>query len=336
MSGTGACDIDGVIPYNAIPQAYDPPLHVIADDNQRPVAASYPYYIGTSDDFFDPGYRAAYAYASLEKSEPLSTASIAALQNSLTDSLAQAIVPKLLAALKPASLTSPERSAMSLLGSWNDSMAASSSAATVWWTFWTDYLTEVFGPWWAAGHVPTSLDPGNLSISADLAPLDEDLQAWTLSQPDNPAFRGPSGHGPADASAAMMAAFKKTIPSLSSSLGGAPSSWTWGRVHSREFPNVTGANGLGYGPRPAGGDPFTEDAADGGMTATAGPSWRMIAILSPSGDGVSAEGIYPGGQSENPASPWYANLVPLWWNGQYLPVPTPGSVGNGVKWTLNG
>jgi penicillin amidase len=51
---------------------------------------------------------------------------------------------------------------------------------------------------------------------------------------------------------------------------------------------------------------------------------------------VSAEGVYPGGQSENPASPWYANLVPLWWDGQYLPVPVPGSVSDDVKWTLNG
>ena len=49
----------------------------------------------------------------------------------------------------------------------------------------------------------------------------------------------------------------------------------------------------------------------------------MIVTLSRSG--VSAEGVYPGGQSENPASPWYDNLIPLWWNGQYLPVPTPAT-----------
>ncbi|HEX4088889.1 MAG TPA: penicillin acylase family protein, partial [Trebonia sp.] len=84
----------------------------------------------------------------------------------------------------------------------------------------------------------------------------------------------------------------------------------------------------------AGGDPFTEDAADGGLTATAGPSWRMVATLSPTV--VSAEGVYPGGQSENPASPWYANLIPLWWDGQYLPVPVPGSVGDDVRWSLHG
>jgi penicillin amidase len=213
-------------------------------------------------------------------------------------------------------------------------MSATSPAATIWWTFWSDYLSAVFEPWWKAGHVPVGKDSADLAVSPNLASLDEDLQAWTLTSPDNRAFAGPSGHGPADASAAMVAAFGQAVPHLSAQLGGAPSSWAWGRIHSREFPAVSGATGLGYGPRAAGGDPFTEDAADGGLTATAGPSWRMVATLGAAG--VSAEGVYPGGQSENPASPWYANLIPLWWDGQYLPVPAPGSVGDDVKWTLNG
>jgi penicillin amidase len=51
---------------------------------------------------------------------------------------------------------------------------------------------------------------------------------------------------------------------------------------------------------------------------------------------VSAVGVYPGGQSENPASPWYDNLVPLWWNGQYLPMPASGSAGDDAKWALHG
>jgi penicillin G amidase len=34
--------------------------------NQRQVTAAYPYYIGTSADFFDPGYRAATIYQALD------------------------------------------------------------------------------------------------------------------------------------------------------------------------------------------------------------------------------------------------------------------------------
>ena len=61
----------------------------------------------------------------------------------------------------------------------------------------------------------------------------------------------------------------------------------------------------------------------------------MVGGLS-SGSGVTAEGIYPGGQSENPASPWYTNLVPLWWDGTYLPLPAPGSRAGTVTWRLDG
>jgi penicillin amidase len=218
-------------------------------------------------------------------------------------------------------------------------MASDSAAASLWWTFWGDYLSDVFQPWWNQAKVPVRKDGAGLRVSAEnQASLDEDLEAWTLGDPTNPAFSLPSGpHQAAQQRSApqvMRAAFATAVAHLSSTLGGAPASWTWGRLHTREFPALSGTSGLGYGPRAAGGDPFTPDAADGGLNANAGPSWRQIVTLSSAG--VSAEGVYPGGQSENPASPWYDDQVPLWWDGQYLPVPQPGparSAGS-VTWTL--
>ncbi|MGH3213966.1 MAG: penicillin acylase family protein [Trebonia sp.] len=334
MPGTGACDVTGVIPFQAVPQVYDPPSHLIVTANQRPVTAAYPYYIGTSADFYDPGYRAAYAYKYLASHEPLSAASVAALQNNVTDSLASRVLPSLLIALGPASLSSSQRMVVSLLSSWNYAMDAGSAAATVWWTFWDDYLTTVFEPWWKAGKVPVGRDVDGLAVGPGQAPLDEDLEAWTLNDPSNAAFGGPSGRGPGSAPAAMVAAFRQAVTHLSAKFGGSPSTWTWGREHARSFPSVEDAAGLGYGPRAASGDPFSEDAADGGLTATTGPSWRMIVTFD--AGALSAVGVYPGGQSENPASPWYTNLVPLWWDGQYLPLPVPGAPAGSIKWSLNG
>jgi penicillin G amidase len=334
MSGTGGCDITGVIPYAAEPRAYDPPGHVLATANQRPVTAAYPYYVGTSANFFDPGYRAATIYAALRgRTAPLTPASFAAVQTSLTDQLAVRIVPKILTALTGTALPSAERSAVQLLATWNDTMAAGSAAATIWWTFWADYLSDVFQPWWDHGREPISKDPGGLALSAEDQPsLDEDLEAWTLTDPANPAFTPPNGQ-PRTAPQVIRAAFATAVSHLEATLGGTPGRWTWDRIHSREFPALSGSDGLGYGPRAAGGDPFTPDAADGGLTARSGPSWRMIVTLSAAG--VSARGVYPGGQSENPASPWYENLVPLWWDGQYLPVPIPGRPAGPLTWRLN-
>jgi penicillin amidase len=339
MPGSGACDITGVIPYQAVPQSYDPPSHLIATDNQRPVSGAYPYYVGTALDDYDPGYRAARAYAALRAAEPLTAASIARLQADLTDPLATRVLPAVLRALSGPGRASPvlsgtDASALALLRSWDGTMTAGSAAAALWWTFWGSYLNTVFAPWWQAGKVPVSKDADTLAVTAALAPLDEDLEAWTLGDPGNAAFAGPGGAGRGGAPAAIVTAFKQAVAHLEATLGGAPASWAWGRLHSRSFPAITGADGLGYGPRAAGGDPFTEDAADGGLDATVGPSWRMIAVLSPSG--VSARGIYPGGQSENPASPWYDNLTGLWWDGQYLPVPVPGATAGTTAWRLDG
>jgi penicillin amidase len=44
-----------------------------------------------------------------------------------------------------------------------------------------------------------------------------------------------------------------------------------------------------------------------------GPSWRMIVEL---GKDPHAFGIYPGGQSGNPGSPFYDNMIDGWSKGQ--------------------
>jgi len=337
LPGTGADDVTGVIPYPAVPHVYDPPAHVIASANQRPVSAAYPYYLGTSADFFDPGYRADAEYQFLDRRSSMHQAAFAALQTDLTDQLASVIVPKLVAALKPAPLTSTQQLVEAYLAGWNQQMTPGSTSAVVWWTFWSDYLSAVFRPWWHAARVPVHVDPGGLAVGPGQASLDEDLESWTLRDPRNPAFT-PPGSPPRTAQQVMRAAFATAVASVTKTLGSDPTTWTWGSVHTRQLPSILGASALGYGPRGAGGDPWTVDAAEGGTASQIGPSWRMIVSWTGAGR-PEAEGIYPGGQSENPASPWYQNLIGQWWDGRYLPMPwsagpaAPASPG-GVSWKL--
>jgi penicillin G amidase len=336
LSGTGADDITGVIPYPAVPQVYDPPSHLVATPNQRPVGTSYPYYIGTSANFFDPGYRAADIYGYLRGHSAMGTDDFAALQQRVTDRLATRIVPVLLAALRAdPPVNSRERAAMRLLAGWHGSMDAGSAAAAVWFTFWADYVSAVFRPWWQATKVPVAADRTGLGYGWRQTSLTEDLEQWTRHDPGNPAFT-PPGSATRTAPRVMRTAFASAVTELTGRLGSAPGRWTWGRLHSRHFASLTGAGALGYGPRPAGGDPFTVNAADGYPTSYQGASWRMIVRWTGTGQPV-AEGIYPGGQSENPASPWYSNLVADWWDGRYRRMPPAGGPATGpIRWTLRG
>jgi penicillin amidase len=336
LPGTGADDIVGVIPYAAVPQVYDPPAHVVATANQRPVGPSYPYYIGTSADFFDNGFRADEIYSFLRGHSRLTPASFAALQGNVTDNLAAQIVPKLLAALRQApgvpALSGPGKAAMSLLARWNDAMTTGSAAASVWWTFWGDYISAVFQPWWTSAGVPVSKDRAVLALSSWPTSLTEDLTAWTLGtmgQAPGSAFSLPSG-GRRTPDQVMRAAFSAAVAHLEGKLGRVPAGWTWGRLHTKYFPSLTGSAGLSYGPRAASGDAWTVNAAEGGLESEIGPSWRMIVDFTGPG-AVTAEGVYPGGQSENPASPWYADLIADWWDGRYLPMPAAGGT---VRWSL--
>jgi penicillin G amidase len=334
MPGTGAEDVAGVIPYASVPQVYDPPAHVVATANQRPVGPSYPYYIGTSANFFDPGYRAGEIYASLRGQAGMHAAGFAAIQLSLTDRLAQQIVPQLLAALRGGQLTAQQQAAAALLHGWDAQMAQDSAAAALWWTFWGDYLKAVFEPWWKAGKVPVHKDrPGLAILPQNQASLDQVLAAWTTGDPGNHAFTPPGGPH-RTAPEVMRAAFAAAVAHLAATLHGAPSSWAWGRLHARQFPSVTQAPALGYGPRASGADAWTVDAADGGLVSHQGPSWRMIVAWTGPG-AATGEGVYPGGQSENPASGWYEDQMADWWNGRYLAMPpASGYLAGPVVWSL--
>jgi penicillin amidase len=317
LSGTGEQDVTGSIPFEAIPQVYDPPTHFVFSANQRPVTADYPYYIGNTLAEFDAGYRAAEIQRVLGSGSRFTRADMERLQNDNRDYLAGLIVPRLLDALGETQLTADLDTARSLLRSWDGLMSADSAAAAIWWSFWQAYRDETFGPWWARYHV--RVDQGAVGDA-----LNEDLEAWTLRDPANVVFSPPGG-ARRTAPEVMVKAFATAVDTLTRQLGGDPERWSWGAVHKRSIGSLVGIPSLAYGPRAAAGDSWTVDAAPGGQ-ALLGPSFRFVVDWT-SG---TAWAVYPGGQSENPVSSWYADRVDAWWRGDYLPMEAPAK----TTWSL--
>lgn len=253
------------------------------------------------------------------------------LQNSTQDYLANLIIPKLLATLKTHNLSSQEKEAYTILSSWDKNMQMNTVAPSIWWTFWNQYLVETFQPWWQAQKVPADRFP-ELNVDAGHFSLDEDLETWTLKDPENSAFTLPTGEK-RTASDVMFLAFQNTLSSLSKKLGNTMQGWQWGKLNVRKIPSLTGINALGYGPIPSDGDNWTINAADT-HASIHGPSWRMIVNW---GSGGQSEGIYPAGQSEDPLSDWYQNGILPWLHGQYYPLVTANELSQNQKeaiWTI--
>jgi penicillin amidase len=325
MPGTGEYDVTGTIPFDQIPQGYNPPDGILWSANQRQVTAGYPYYIGTASNFFDPGYRANEIHRVLSAPGKLSAADMQALQTDTRDYLAAEIVPVMLKSLAGDKLTSTEAGAAALLRSWDYHMDIDSPAATVWWYFWGSYVSETFQPWWKSRGVKA--DMGDVFDT-----LGQDLETWTLHQPDNRAFSAP-GVGARTAVEAQRAAFHKLIPVLAQLYGSDPRAWSYGRAHQRVLVNLAEVKGLNYGPRPDRGDANTPLAA-GGYPSTHGPSWRMVVDWG----SHTFEGVYPGGQSENAASSWYTDRVDAWWAGGLRPMLSADDAARAsgaFKWSMH-
>ena len=324
MPGTGESDVVGTIPFDEIPQVFDPPDNVIWSANQRQVTRDYPYYIGTTSNFFDAGYRANEIHLVLSQKNKLSATNMQALQTDTRDYLAAQVVPVLLRSLARGKTDAKEAPAIALLKAWDYRMETDSAAATIWSYFWSYYMAETFDPWWKSRGVTV---PRADEIEDALV---QDLEAWTLRDPDNRTFSAP-GVGSRTAPEAQLTAFHKAMTALFK-LGPGAGSWKWGRVHTRTIENLADVSGLNYGPRADRGDSNTPLAA-GGFPSTHGPSWRMVVDWGTH----TFQGVYPGGQSENPASAWYTNRVDTWWTGDLSPMLSAqqAATGSGIRtWDL--
>lgn len=107
--------------------------------------------------------------------------------------------------------------------------------------------------------------------------------------------------------------------------------WRWGRVwptdihHFLRLPSLS-ARGLEVSSGP-------QTIAPGGRHGTYGASWRMVVEL---GDEVRAWGTYPGGQSGNPASSWYADRVAGWLRGALDTLRFPRTPSDLPTWAVRG
>jgi penicillin amidase len=107
--------------------------------------------------------------------------------------------------------------------------------------------------------------------------------------------------------AALLAAYYTSVRDLGPPDG---EGWLWSRAHHANIHHLLRLPALSALDLPVQGGPATLNPSPG--RGTHGASWRMVVELGPE---VRAWGIYPGGQSGNPASRFYLDRLPAWLNG---------------------
>jgi penicillin G amidase len=126
---------------------------------------------------------------------------------------------------------------------------------------------------------------------------------------DGPA--GPSGDGPerpAPKRPEIEATLRKAIDKLSADLGSDWTSWHYGRVHTQAFPHpILTAFDL----------PTIQRRGGNGAVGADGASYREIIDVS---DWDKSVTVNTPGQSGQPESPYYGNLLPIWAEDQYFPM----------------
>jgi len=308
-------DWKGFVPFDELPNSYNPETHWIASANNKIAEDDYPHFLSVEN---ADGFRQKRIVQMLEAKEKHSVAGFEAMQADQLSLAAKELVP-LIAELKPEDEWS--RRAITFLRAWDYRLTPDSAAACVYEVFFAHLvrrtLEEKLGSWsdFFMGKGIHMLRPHTMFFVASHSWLMEKMR----ERPD--WFAGKTW------AQAMEETLASAVGELRELLGDEVSRWQWGRLHKQRFGHTLGqVRGLdrvfNRGPVPLGGDANTVWQAayvpyHGYDVNSFTASWRQIIDLA---DFNSSRATLPSGQSGHPGSRHYADMTGMWRRGEYHPM----------------
>jgi penicillin amidase len=323
---TGEYEWNGLIPFEELPQTYNPEQHLIVTANNRVVDDSYPYYI--THEWLN-GYRAQRIRNLLtSKHEKLTLDDMARIQTDQYSLPAVEIVPHILAIEADTPL---KRASQEILQTWDYVLSPDSIGASIYTTILRKLtrivLDALIGdePELIASYLGSSIGafPGLNGYASRSIPL---VIRLLKTQDDNWFASSAIPNGPTTWKVALARAFDAALDELSDRMGGSILRWQYGKVHKITYGHPLGeVNALkgifNRGPFPAGGDSDTVNMGNSSAEAPEKilvvPSFRLIADL---GNLANSRTIHAPGQSGHPASKHYDDFIPLWRENRYHPM----------------
>jgi penicillin G amidase len=310
VPGDGRFEWQGFLPFADLPHLYNPPAGVIvtANDDIRPPL--YPHALSYE---FAPPYRARRIREVLARADRLTAEDCAALQLDDLALPARRLVPLLVAAARAAGQGGdPDLQA---LAAWDFHLRPDALAPLLYEAWLQALGRRVYEPRMAAHGLAWKDNP-----RADPQVLERLLTAPPPHDPGfgdapaNPGFGDPPAKG---RDAALLAAWDDARAEIRARLGTDRARWSWGALHQARFRHPLHA-AFDLPPVGRGGDANTVNATGGaGFEQQFGASYREVLDLA---DWDRSLAVNVPGQSGQPGSPHYGDLLPLWAEGRTFPL----------------
>ncbi len=311
VPGDGGFEWSGFVPTPDLPHSFNPPAGFVATANQKMIPDHYAYAVGY--EWAAPArYLRATELVEGAKSagHKLTVADMEAFQLDVVSLHAQALQNLLHSALADEIKRAPDQdySAAQLLLSWDCALRMDSPPAALY-ELWVVELRRAV----TALAVPEN-------ARAALGLLSTPQVIALLTHP----YAGGSAP-PQDTASLLLGTLKDARAHLVALQGSDTRDWSWGHLHHVRFLHPLdklsgGAELLDRGPveRPGDGDVLQATwFDDGSFDQLDGASYRQIMDVA---NWDNSRAINVPGQSGQPSSKHYADLLPLWRDGRYFPL----------------
>lgn len=286
-------DWSSSIPHQHNPHMRNPERGFVSSANQRSTSADYPYWIQDRQAPFSRGKRINEQLATMQHA---TVEDFRHLQMDAFNYQASELLAEMLKRVDG----DKHSNHLELLRHWDFYHQSSSTAATIF-SRWSDNLyrsltndeVQKYGIYRPSKDMLLALMQRD-----EVAPWFDDIETdevETLEQLVNKSW-------------------DETIMSLTKDYGDEASNWKWAKENEVHIRHIAQIPGLGFKGIVTSGSALSINAV---RAPSHGPSWRMIVEAGPKMKGFAT---YPGGQSGNPGSPWYDNMLNDWIEGQLQPI----------------
>ncbi len=289
-----AYDWQGYIPADQNPTVKNPPRNFVSSANQSSTDQSYPYYINWEFAPYERGARINQRLGEMNK------ANVDSMVNLLQDNYGlfpKNLLPLILPLVEANTLNATQKEALKLVQDWKYFYNADEIAASIF-DLWAKELTKAI---WADEFTVKGIPMRFPNRDRTIELIKNESQAIWFDNVHTPKKETLKD--------LVNTSFKFSTDSLARKYGPLGKDWAWGIVKNTHVPHLAKIPGFSSKTLAIGGAKSTVNA----ISETNGPSWRMVIEL---GENPKGFGVFPGGQSGNPGSKYYDNMVDYWAEGK--------------------